>query len=181
MVNRASIERGLGRVTHFIVKSVSAAGGSSGDVESFCYPTEDVHALQLGCNYDTVKDGNGLPEPGTILMHKDCLVGKVANLALSSGKNSKKIRVCRSVIYEGPDFGVVDSVVLTVDLHGNQCVVVKIRCTYNLMEGDKMSSRYGKQASFVRVRSFVYIPFIIRPEGNSGSNRCPGRHALLPA
>ena len=156
MVNKAAIERGLGRVTHILVKSISLIGGSRGDAESFCYPTDDVHGMQLRCNYDTVRAGDGLPEPGTIINKNDCLVGKVATLTL---KGSPDVRVCRSIMYDGPDGAVVDSVALTKDTHGNRCAVIKVRCTYNLMEGDKMSSRYGQKGTIGRIMSQENMPF----------------------
>lgn len=137
MVNKAAVERGLGRVTQMVVKSVALSGGK--DVETFGYPPLDVRGRQLGCNYETVRAGCGLPTPGTRIEPNDCLVGKMARIVPETSKNS---RMCRSVVYEGPP-GVIDSVSMSKNLHGNRVCVVKIRVTYNLLEGDKLSSRYG--------------------------------------
>lgn len=153
MVNKAAVERGLGRVTQMVVKSVALSGGK--DVEAFGYPPLDVRGRQLGCNYETVRAGCGLPTPGTRIEPNDCLVGKMARIVPETSKNS---RMCRSVVYEGPP-GVVDSVAVTKDLHGNKVCVVKIRVTYNLLEGDKLSSRYGQKGTIGRIVPQCDMPF----------------------
>lgn len=153
VINESAVQRGLGRVTHVLVKKISLSGGK--DAETFAYPGVDVQGRQLGCNYATVKKGNGLPQPGEHIRPRDCLVGKVARLVSLTGTSSL---LCRSVVYEGPQ-GVVDSVAMTTDLRGNKMCIVKVRVTYNLLEGDKMSSRYGQKGTIGRIIPQHDMPF----------------------
>ena len=152
-MNKAAVERGLGRVTHIVVKSIGLSGGK--DIETFGYPPPDVRGRQLGCNYETVREGNGLPTPGANIKANDCLVGKMARIVPETSKDS---RMCRSVVYDGPP-GIVDSVAMTTDLHGNRVCIVKVRVTYNLLEGDKLSSRYGQKGTIGRIVPQKDMPF----------------------
>ena len=157
MISRACVERGLGRTTKIIVRTVSlTASGNRGDTEEFCYPLKGpVEGLQLRANYETVRAGDGFPEPGTVLRHNDVLVGKVTR----SSSTPARPPVCRSVVYDGLETAIVDSVALTSELSGTPMVVVKLRVTLNLLAGDKLSSRYGQKGTVGRIVDQCDMPF----------------------
>ena len=147
LMNRSSIQRGLGMsLKHSIIRD-SEAELVSGDREYFCLPDEFMKTKQqLGrlvgrkmANYDALDKATGLPRRGTLIKPGQIVIGKVliAKFVRSTGATSRVID--KSTVWRGNTTVQVDQVTI-VRRGAVSSAIVRLTEMHSLESGDKLAS-----------------------------------------
>jgi len=162
ILNKASIDRGLGRSTYYrpaIAEELRYSGGLTDEVS---IPDKDVKG------YKSEKDYRFLEKDGIIsaeskVKEGDVIIGKTSpprflssmdqyNLAPSSRRES-------SVALKHGQEGIIDFVLVTESSEGNRLVQVKIRDQRIPELGDKFTSRHGQKGIVGLIVDQADMPF----------------------
>jgi len=162
ILNKASIDRGLGRSTYYrpaIAEELRYSGGLTDEVS---IPDKDVKG------YKSEKDYRFLEKDGIIsaeskVKENDVIIGKTSpprflssmdqyNLAPSSRRES-------SVALKHGQEGIIDFVLVTESSEGNRLVQVKIRDQRIPELGDKFTSRHGQKGIVGLIVDQADMPF----------------------
>ena len=148
ILNRGSIERGLGRSTYFrpsIAEELRYAGGL---IDEICIPDKDVKG------YKTEKDYRFLEDDGIIYQEAkvkegDVVIGKTSPPRFLSSMEEYSLasstRRESSVNLKHGEEGVIDFVSITENEEGNKLIQVRIRDESVPEIGDKFTSRHGQK------------------------------------
>lgn len=146
--NRASVDRGLCRVSHFRPYSTERLRYSAGQVDRIIIPDKEVQGYTLEEDYKYL-DSDGLVNPETEVSGGDVLVGKTSPprflSKLESFSTAANIRKDTSSRVKFGENGVVSKVILTESQNGNPLINVEVRDTRPISIGDKVSSRHGQK------------------------------------
>ena len=146
--NRASVDRGLCRVSHFRPYSTERLRYSAGQVDRIIIPDKEVQGYTLEEDYRYL-DSDGLVNPETEVSGGDVLVGKTSPprflSKLESFSTAANIRKDTSSRVKFGENGVVSKVILTESQNGNPLINVEVRDTRPISIGDKVSSRHGQK------------------------------------
>lgn len=148
VINRASVERGLGRSTFLRSYGAEERRYPGGQKDKFCIPEEFVQGY-LGEEAYKYLDTNGLVSPETGVQGDSVLVGKTSppRFLKEIGALDMEVEKRResSVSVRGNEAGIVDAVMLSETTSGNKFMKVRVR-TVNIPEiGDKFASRFGQK------------------------------------
>jgi len=162
ILNKASIDRGLGRSTYYrpvIAEELRYSGGLTDEVS---IPDKDVKG------YKSEKDYRFLEKDGIIsaeskVKEGDVIIGKTSpprflssmdqyNLAPSSRRES-------SIALKHGQEGIIDFVLVTESSEGNRLVQVKIRDQRIPELGDKFTSRHGQKGVAGLIVDQADMPF----------------------
>jgi len=77
VVNRASVDRGMGRVSHFRPYATERRRYSAGQIDRICIPDKDVQGFTMEDDYKHL-DQDGLITPETYINGGDVIVGKTS-------------------------------------------------------------------------------------------------------
>ncbi|MBU3941364.1 MAG: DNA-directed RNA polymerase subunit B [Nanoarchaeota archaeon] len=162
VLNRASIDRGLGRSTYYrplIAEELRYSGGLTDEVS---IPDKDVKG------YKSEKDYRLLEKDGIIFQEAnvaegDVIIGKTSpprflssmdqyNFAPSSRRESSK------ALKHGEE-GIIDFVLITENSEGNRLIQVKIRDQRIPEIGDKFTSRHGQKGVVGLIVDQADMPF----------------------
>jgi DNA-directed RNA polymerase II subunit RPB2 len=177
--NRASVDRGSGRITVLRVFKATCRKRNSADIENFENPLWKGHdnslskceGLRGGVNYDKI-GFDGFPEEGTPLKNGDVIIGRVANSTeIFADGQSRVIRRDRSVVLicESSETYYVDRVMLSVTKEGARSARVRLRSMRIPQEGDKISSRHGQKGTLGILIPEEDMPFVM--SGNNAGMR----------
>ena len=146
--NRASVDRGLCRVSHFRPYSTERLRYSAGQVDKIIIPDKEVQGYTLEEDYKYL-DNDGLINPETKVSGGDVLVGKTSPprflSKLESFSTVANIRKDTSSRVKFGENGIVSKVILTESQNGNPLINVEVRDTRPISIGDKVSSRHGQK------------------------------------
>ena len=161
--NRASIERGSGRITVMRVFKAVVHKISSSDYESFESPLRVINnipciGIRAECDY-TKLDVYGLPLEGTYVKNGDILIGRVLYTSDDSGN---RVRRDRSIILtcEDMEHFVIDRIMISTNRDGFRQIRVRIRSMRIPQVGDKISDRHGQKGVIGHLASQEDMPFI---------------------
>ncbi len=162
VLNRASIDRGLGRSTYYrplIAEELRYSGGLTDEIS---IPDKDVKG------YKSEKDYRLLEKDGIIFQEAnvaegDVIIGKTSpprflssmdqyNFAPSSRRESSK------GLKHGEE-GIIDFVLITENSEGNKLIQVKIRDQKIPEIGDKFTSRHGQKGVVGLIVDQADMPF----------------------
>ncbi len=162
VLNRASIDRGLGRSTYYrplIAEELRYSGGLTDEIS---IPDKDVKG------YKSEKDYRLLEKDGIIFQEAnvaegDVIIGKTSpprflssmdqyNFAPSSRRESSK------ALKHGEE-GIIDFVLITENSEGNKLIQVKIRDQKIPEIGDKFTSRHGQKGVIGLIVDQADMPF----------------------
>lgn len=162
VINKASIDRGLGRSTYYrpvIAEELRYSGGLTDDIS---IPDKDVKG------YKSEKDYRFLEKDGIIsaeskVKEDDVIIGKTSpprflssmdqyNLAPSSRRES-------SMALKHGEEGIIDFVLITESDEGNRLIQVKIRDQRIPELGDKFTSRHGQKGVVGLIVDQADMPF----------------------
>jgi len=177
--NRASVDRGSGRITVLRVFKATCRKRSSGDVEAFEHPLwrgddgrlPKCEGLRGGVNYDKI-GFDGFPEEGTPLTNGDVIIGRVAHSTETfADAPARVMRRDRSVVLicEASEIFYVDRVMLSVTKEGARMARVRLRSMRIPQEGDKISSRHGQKGTIGILLAEEDMPFVM--SGNNAGMR----------
>jgi DNA-directed RNA polymerase subunit B' len=162
VINKGSIDRGLGRSTYFRPVSAEQLRYSGGLIDEVCIPDKDVKGYLSEVDYRFLED-DGIIYPEAKVSEGDVIIGKSSpprflssldeyNLATSSRRES-------SLALKHGEKGTIDFVLLTENEEGNRLVQVRVRDQRVPEIGDKFTSRHGQKGVIGLVLPEEDVPF----------------------
>ncbi|HHI04237.1 MAG TPA: DNA-directed RNA polymerase subunit B [Candidatus Woesearchaeota archaeon] len=162
VLNKASIDRGLGRSTYYrpvIAEELRYSGGLTDEVS---IPDKDVKGYKSEKDYRFLEK-DGIVSPESKVKEGDVIIGKTSpprflssmdqyNLEPSSRRES-------SMALKHGEEGVIDFVLITESSEGNRLVQVKIRDQRIPELGDKFTSRHGQKGVVGLIVDQADMPF----------------------
>ncbi|MBW2980559.1 DNA-directed RNA polymerase subunit B [Candidatus Woesearchaeota archaeon] len=148
ILNKGSIDRGLGRSTYYrpsIAEELRYAGGL---VDEISIPDKDVKGYKSEKDYRLLED-DGIIYPEGKIAEGDVIIGKTSPprflSSLEEYSLASSTRRESSVAAKHGEKGVIDFVLITENEEGNKLVQVRIRDERVPEIGDKFTSRHGQK------------------------------------
>jgi DNA-directed RNA polymerase subunit B' len=148
VVNKGSVERGLGRVAMFKTYESEERVYPGGQKDKIEMPTPEVVGFRGEEAYRHLGE-DGIIYPEAEVDGKDVLVGKTSpprfleEISVFGAVEEKKRE--SSLVLKSGEKGKVDSVLVTEGPSGNRLVKVRIRAIKTPEIGDKLASRHGQK------------------------------------
>ena len=163
VLNRASVDRGMGRSTYFRPYSATELKYQGGLTDEITVPDKDVSNYRTEDAYQFLED-DGIAYPEADVDAGGVVIGKVTPPKFLSEAKDLSIQAKKeasSAIRQG-ERGVVDAAFITVDSEGNKVVHVRTRDSRLPEVGDKFSSPHGQKGVVGLVAEPDDIPFTAR-------------------
>ena len=148
ILNRGSIERGLGRSTYYrpsIAEELRYAGGL---IDQVCIPDKEVKGYKTEKDYRFLED-DGIIYPEAKVKEGDVVIGKTSPPRFLSSMEEYSLasstRRESSVNLKHGEEGIVDLVLITENEEGNRLIQVRMRDERVPEIGDKFTSRHGQK------------------------------------
>ena len=162
VVNRASIDRGLWRVSHYRPYSAERVRYYGGQVDEIKIPGKEIQGYSLESDYRHL-DVDGLINPETEVLGGEALVGRTSPprflSKVESFSTTANIRKDTSVKVKYGEKGKVSKVILTESKDGNPLVNIEVRDTRPIGLGDKVASRHGQKGVIGQIVNSEDMPF----------------------
>lgn len=162
VINRGSVDRGLGRSTYFRPVVSEELRYPGGLMDEICIPDKDVKG------YRTEKDYRFLEEDGIVsaeskVQEGDVIIGKTSPPRFLNSMDeynlTGNIRRESSMTLEHGEKGIVDLVLLSENEEGNRLIQVRLRESRVPEIGDKFISRHGQKGVIGLIVPEQDIPF----------------------
>ena len=148
IINKGSIERGMGRSTYFRISTAEELRYSGGLMDEIGVPDKEVKGYKTEKDYRFLED-DGIIFPEAQISEGDAIIGKTSPPRFLSGLDEYNLasstRRESSVSMAHGEAGLVDFVLLTENNEGNKLVQVRIRKEKIPELGDKFTSRHGQK------------------------------------
>ncbi len=181
VLNKAAVERGLGRSVFMRTYSTEERRYPGGQRDAFEIPQEYVQGY-LGPDAYSKLDSSGLVSPEEPVAANSLLIGKTSpprflkEISALDVETEKRRESSLSV--RSNEDGIVDNVMISETLAGNRFAKVKVRKT-NIPEiGDKFASRFGQKGIVALLADQNDLPFTkdgITPDLIINPHAIPGR------
>jgi DNA-directed RNA polymerase subunit B len=161
IINKASIERGLGRSTFFHTYSAEERRYPGGQEDHFETPSPEVRGVHGEDVYNKLGD-DGLISPESDVSSGDAIIGKTSPprfLQEPIDFLTPQKRRDASITVEPGEKGIVDLVMLTESVNGSRVVKVKVRSERDPEIGDKFASKHGQKGVIGAVVPSADMPF----------------------
>ncbi len=182
VLNKASIDRGMGRSTYFRPYSATELQYSGGLSDEITIPDKDVSGYRTEESYKYLED-DGIPYPEAQMTSGDVVIGKITPPKFLSEAKDLSIqskKEASSVIRQGEE-GIVDAVFVTADSEGNKVIHVRMRDSRHPEAGDKFSAPHGQKGVVGLIAESEDIPFTargVRPDLMFNPHGIPSRMSV---
>ena len=182
VLNRASVDRGMGRSTYFRPYSTTELQYAGGLKDEILIPEKDVSGYRTEESYKNLED-DGIAYPEADMNAGDVVIGKVTPPKFLSEAKDLSIQAKKeasSSIRQG-ERGNVDAVFITVDNEGNRVVHVRTRDSRLPEPGDKFSAPHGQKGVVGMIAEPDDVPFTIKgvkPDLMFNPHGIPGRMSI---
>jgi DNA-directed RNA polymerase subunit B len=162
VINKGSIDRGMGRGSYFRPVIAEELRYSGGLVDEIGIPDKDVKGYKSEKDYRFLED-DGVIYPEAKVSEGDVILGKTSPPRFLSSMEqyslSAETRRESSVAMKHGEIGIVDIVIITESSEGNKLVQVKLRDLRIPEVGDKFSSRHGQKGVVGMIVPEADVPF----------------------
>ena len=166
VLNKGSVERGLGRSTYFKPVSEEELRYSGGLVDQISIPDKETKGYRSEKDYRFLEE-DGMVYPEAKVNEGDVIIGKTSPPRFLSSMEEYNLSVATrresSVTLKHGEQGVADFVVITENEEGNKLVQVRLREERIPEIGDKFTSRHGQKGV-----TGILVPFADAPFSASG-------------
>lgn len=182
VLNRASIERGMGRSTYFRPYSSTELQYAGGLKDEITVPDKDVSGYRIEDSYKFLED-DGVAFPEADMSSGQVIIGKTTPPKFLSEARDLSIQAKKeaSSAIRQEERGTVDAVFITVDGEGNKVVQVRTRDSRNPEPGDKFSAPHGQKGVVGLIADEKDVPFTgrgIRPDLMFNPHGIPSRMSM---
>ncbi len=160
VLNRASVDRGMGRSTYFRPYSVTELQYPGGLSDEIIIPDKDVAGYRTEAAYRFLED-DGIAYVEASMDSGEVVIGKVTPPKFLSEAKDISIQAKReaSSAIRQEERGTVDGVFITVDHEGNKIAQVRTRDLRLPEPGDKFSTPHGQKGVVGLIADPLDIPF----------------------
>lgn len=179
IMNKGSIDRGVGRSFYFRPYSAVEMNYSGGLKDEIAVPEKDSSGYKMESSYRLL-EGDGVVYPEADVNEGDVLIGKMSppKFLSEAREISVKTKKESSVAMRQEEKGITEAVFITEDSEGNKIVQVKVR-DHRIPEiGDKFSAPSGQKGVIGAIVPEEDIPFTsrgIRPDVIFNPHGLPSR------
>jgi len=163
IVNKQSIDRGLGRSTSFTIYEAEEGRYSGGQRDKFEIPGEEVRGYSDPSRYAKLGE-DGIVEPEAKLEVEDVVIGRTSpprffeetdefGVRTETGRRESSVRV------KSGEEGIADMVYLVMTAEGYRAARVRLRSLRIPELGDKFASRHGQKGVVGLVMDAADLPF----------------------
>ena len=163
IINRDSIERGMGRTTFFGIYEAGEERYSGGQRDEFEIPSEEIRGYADASYYRNLGE-DGITEVECEVRGEDVLIGKTSpprfleevdefGVKVESGRRENSVRV------KPGETGIVDMVFMATTSEGNRLARIRTRDLRVPEIGDKFASRHGQKGVIGLILDGADMPF----------------------
>ncbi len=181
-LNKASIDRGMGRSTYFRPYTATELQYAGGLKDEITIPEKDVSSYRTEDSYRFLED-DGVAYPEAIISSGEVVIGRVTPPKFLSEARDLTIQTKKeasAVIRQG-ESGIVDAVFITADSEGNRVVHARMRDSRLPEIGDKFSAPHGQKGVVGLIADSDDIPFTskgIKPDLMFNPHGIPSRMSV---
>lgn len=163
VLNKASVDRGMGRSTYFRPYSTTELQYPGGLADEITVPDKDVSGYRMEESYRFLED-DGIAYPEASMNSGEVVIGKTTPPKFLSEAKDISIQAKKeaSSAIRQEERGTVDAVFVTVDSEGNKIAQVRTRDLRLPEPGDKFSTPHGQKGVIGFIADSEDVPFTAR-------------------
>src|SRR3989344_6116426 len=184
ILNKCSVDRGLGRSTYFRPYNVEELRYSGGLMDDIGVPDKETKGYKSEKDYRLLEK-DGIVYTGAIVKEDDVIIGKTSPPRflgdLEEFSIAANIRRESSTTIKHKEAGVIDMTLITENEEGNRIVQVRLRDQRIPEAGDKFASRHGQKGVIGMIVPQHAMPFTSKgmtPDIIFSPHSIPGRMTI---